>query len=70
MIGLAFVLAAYEAATGKHTWRASDTEMARYFAFLDTNGYELSDVESLVIGAPKKRRAATKPVVTDAGDTA
>lgn len=70
MIGLAFVLAAYEAATGKHNWRNSDTAMARYFEFLETNGYQLSDVERLLIGAPKKRRAATKPVVADGGDTA
>lgn len=29
VIALAFVLAAYEAATGKHTWRTNDADMTR-----------------------------------------
>jgi len=63
VIALGFVLAAYEAATGKHTWRANDPDMGRYFAFLADNGYELSDVEQLTVAPPVKRRAGALWVV-------
>ncbi len=63
VITLGFVLAAYEAATGKHTWRANDPNMDRYFAFLADNGYELSDVEQLAVATPVKRRGGALRVV-------
>ena len=63
VITLGFVLAAYEAATGKHTWRANDPDMGRYFAFLADNGYQLSDVEQLTVATPRKRRGGALRVV-------
>ena len=56
VISLGFVLAAHEAATGKHTWRHRDDAVRRYFAFLTAHGYELSEVEQLA-AAPAKRPA-------------
>ncbi len=79
VLALAFVLAAYEAATSNDTWRRHSTGTSRYFAFLAANGYELADVERLCLPkAPKKatantprRRAATngiEPTDQPAGD--
>jgi ParB family chromosome partitioning protein len=52
MIALGLVLAAYEEATGRHTWRNVHAASARYLHFLQTNGYELSTVELRACGEP------------------
>jgi ParB family chromosome partitioning protein len=50
VVALAVMLAAYEAATGTHSWRSPDSATARYLRYLEANGYELSDVERLACG--------------------
>ncbi len=50
VITLALVLAAYEDATGKHSWRHLDQATARYLQFLTDAGYTPSPVERLASG--------------------
>ncbi|HCT80688.1 MAG TPA: hypothetical protein DGG94_05195 [Micromonosporaceae bacterium] len=50
VITLGMLLAAYEAKTGKHSWRNTDQPTARYLLFLEANGYELSKVELRACG--------------------
>jgi len=50
VITLALVLAAYEDATGKHSWRHLDPATARYLHFLTGAGYTPSPVEQLGSG--------------------
>ena len=61
VLTLAFVLAAYEAKTGTHTWRSEDAGVARYFAFLAAQGYELAEVERLCLPTPSTRSRREKP---------
>ena len=56
VIALGVVLGAIEAATGVHSWRNPGEATQRYFAFLATCGYVLSDVEKLAAGTAKPRR--------------
>jgi len=56
VIALAVLIAGYERATHKSTWRNPGDDMRRYFTFLAALGYELADVEQLVIGKPKTSR--------------
>ena len=49
MIALGLVLAAYEDATGVHTWRNPDQATRRYLRYLIANGYAAADVERLVL---------------------
>jgi ParB family chromosome partitioning protein len=49
MVGLGLALAAYEDATGVHSWRNPDPATRRYLAYLVANGYTPSDVERLVL---------------------
>jgi hypothetical protein len=42
------VLAAYEDATGVHTWRNPDTATRRYLDYLRSTGYQLSPLEQEV----------------------
>lgn len=46
LIALALVLSAYEARTGKHSYRKIDDATSRYLLFLQSIGYVLSDVET------------------------
>lgn len=46
---LAMLLAGLEAGTSKDTWRRPDSDTRNYFTALKTWGYELSDVEQLVL---------------------
>ncbi len=50
VVTLALVLAAYEDATGKHSWRHADPATARYLQFLTDAGYTPSAVERLASG--------------------
>ncbi len=50
VVTLALVLAAYEDATGKHSWRHVDPATARYLQFLTEAGYTPSPVERLATG--------------------
>ncbi len=50
VITLALVLAAYEDATGKHSWRHLDPATAHYLQFLTDAGYTPSPVEQLASG--------------------
>jgi len=50
VVTLALVLAAYEDATGKHSWRHVDPATARYLQFLTDAGYTPSAVERLASG--------------------
>jgi len=44
------VIAAYEDATAKHSWRRLDSATARYLQFLTEAGYTPSAVERLACG--------------------
>ncbi len=50
VIALGVVLAAYEAKTGRHSWRNVDAGTALYLRFLAGNGYDLSNVERRAAG--------------------
>ena len=54
IINLALVIGAYEAATHKGTWRNHGDGIRRYFAQLAEWGYELSEVEQLVLAEAKR----------------
>ena len=54
IINLALVVGAYEAATDKGTWRHHGDGIRRYFAQLAEWGYELSEVEQLVLAEAKR----------------
>jgi ParB family chromosome partitioning protein len=51
VVALAVVLAAHEAQTGVHTWRNQSPGSVRYLQALVNWGYQLSDIESIAIGA-------------------
>ena len=50
VIVLGLLLAAYEDATGTHSWRRTDDATRRYLTFLADHGYTLSDVERRACG--------------------
>ncbi|MFK3984510.1 ParB/RepB/Spo0J family partition protein [Micromonospora sp. NPDC050397] len=50
MIALGLVLAAYEDATSRNSWRRVSDSTARYLRYLEANGYELSTVELRACG--------------------
>jgi ParB family chromosome partitioning protein len=50
MLALGLILAAFEAATGKNSWRSVNAATARYLRYLQVNGYELADVELRACG--------------------
>ncbi len=50
MAGLGLVLAAYEADTGTHPRRQVQEPTARYLAYLQSQGYELAEVERVARG--------------------
>ena len=52
MTTLAAVVTAWEASTGKHTWRNPNPWDARVLGALTTWGYEPSEVESLLLASP------------------
>lgn len=56
LISLVVVLAAYEDATGVHTWRSDSGTSRRYFGWLADNGYPLSEVEALAGPKTKGKR--------------
>ena len=59
---LAAVLAAWEASTGKHTWRQPSAWDARVLGALTAWGYEPSEVEALLLGGdPAHDKAASSP---------
>lgn len=72
VLSLAVVLAAIEESLSRDTWRNPSAAAGRYFTFLTAHGYQLSDVEQLVL--PKKkttRKTSDKATPSDpnqAGD--
>jgi ParB family chromosome partitioning protein len=52
VLTLGLMLAAIESATGRHTWRNPTATARSYFAAIGQWGYELSDVERLVLADP------------------
>ena len=58
VLALGRVLAAYEAATSRDSWRSPKKGIATYLAFLAANGYELSDVEKRAAGLSRRKRSA------------
>lgn len=50
MIALGLVLAAYEEATSRNSWRSVSASTTRYLRYLEANGYELSTVELRACG--------------------
>jgi ParB family chromosome partitioning protein len=52
VIALGIILATYEDAWTTDTWRRPSPADARYLTFLMANGYQPSDVERRVLGAP------------------
>ncbi|HEX8081450.1 MAG TPA: ParB N-terminal domain-containing protein [Jatrophihabitans sp.] len=69
VIALGIILAAMESSVTREAWRTPQPAAKRYFRFLATIGYELSDVEQLVLNKPRTRRPADSPaaVATVAG---
>ncbi len=50
VIAFGLVLCAHDAATGVHSWRSQSESTKRYLTALSSWGYDLSDVESLIVG--------------------
>ena len=50
MIALGLILAAYEEATSRNSWRSVSDSTTRYLRYLEANGYELSTVELRACG--------------------
>ncbi|WP_249715118.1 ParB/RepB/Spo0J family partition protein [Rhizomonospora bruguierae] len=50
MIALGLLLAAYEEATSRNSWRSVSGSTTRYLRYLEANGYELSTVELRACG--------------------
>jgi len=50
VLALVLLLAAYEEATGTHSWRNVSPDIARYLRWIEANGYVLSDVERRACG--------------------
>jgi site-specific recombinase XerD len=50
------VLAGHEGTASTNTWRYSTAQIRRYFTFLTDNGYQRSDVETLVVAPQPTRR--------------
>jgi ParB family chromosome partitioning protein len=63
------VLAAYEDAWSTDTWRRPSPVDARYLMFLMTNGYNPSEVEQLILGAPIPTTGADPEVDAEEADT-
>jgi hypothetical protein len=61
VIALGIILAAVESSVTREAWRTPQPVTKRYFRFLATIGYELSDVEQLVLSKPRTRRPADSP---------
>lgn len=65
---LGYVASAYESVMGVHTWRAAHLNSARYFAFLDSVGYTLSDIElevvTMAVAEMEKQAKRGKPLST------
>lgn len=62
MISLVLIIGSFEAHTGHATWQSSDTTgpITRYLRYLESEGYELSDVELRACGAKPKKTTAKK----------
>jgi hypothetical protein len=63
------VLAAYEDAWSADTWRRPSPADARYLMFLMANGYNPSEVEQLILGAPIYTTGAEPQVDAEEADT-
>jgi ParB family chromosome partitioning protein len=50
VLAMMLVLAAYEESFDQASWRVREGWMKRYLAFLESTGYELSDVEKIAAG--------------------
>lgn len=50
VVALCMILAAYEDGTDEHAWKITQGWATRYFRFLQSAGYELSDVEQIAAG--------------------
>ena len=64
-VRLTIVLAGIEDSTSKETWRYPDAHNARYFEQLAAWGYNLSEVEQIVINTVAEK-AATKATEANA----
>lgn len=51
----------YEAATNREHWRRLDDGTRRYLRFIESQGYELSDVERRACGEDVTKRVGEKP---------
>ena len=68
VLGLAVVLAALEESVTRESWRTPAEAAKRYFTFLAEHGYQLSDVEALVLGRkPAGRKIADGGAPASAG---
>jgi ParB family chromosome partitioning protein len=71
VIALGIILAAMESSVTREAWRTPQPATKRYFRFLTTIGYELSDVEQLVLSKPRTPRPADSSAVdATVGETA
>jgi ParB family chromosome partitioning protein len=70
VIALGIILAAVESSVTREAWRTPQAATKRYFRFLATIGYELSDVEQLVLSKPRTRRPASPAAVATATEAA
>jgi ParB family chromosome partitioning protein len=64
VIALALVLGGYEASMDVQTWRQTawgQKRIARYFLFIEANGYPLDAIERTAAGMPKPRKAKPGP---------
>jgi ParB family chromosome partitioning protein len=62
MTTLAAIVTAWEASTGKHTWRNPNAWDSRVLGALATWGYQPSEVESLLLAAPTTQPTGDEPV--------
>lgn len=70
VLSLAVVLAAIEESLSRDTWRNPSAAAGRYLAFLTQHGYQLSDVEQLVLPKKKTTRKTTDKTKTSDPDQA
>ncbi len=57
VVALAVLAAAYEGRTSKDSWRRKEVDLARWLRFLQTCGYELSEIEEMACLGGEKRAA-------------
>ncbi|GAB3849438.1 hypothetical protein GCM10029963_33830 [Micromonospora andamanensis] len=68
MIALGLLLAAYEEATSRNSWRSVSDSTTRYLRYLEANGYELSTVELRACGESPLPATDTNPAILAADE--